>query len=157
MHFMKKCFFFVTALAFCMLSADAHESKSVFIGQNGADSVFTLEIIGDLPADHIQIDPDGKVHIKVDKIIAVPKETVSQFSKDPVSAQSMNQNRAMEYYGDIESFVFDGYEQDYSSNAASRAKKWQCPYCHMWWEYGERCKNQECPTNRWGKDEYLGG
>lgn len=162
MHFMRKCFFFVPALVACMFSAVAHENKYVFVGQNGTESVFTLEIIGDLPADRIQIDLDGEVHIKVDKIIAIPKETFSQLSE--ASAQSMDQflafmsqNRAMGYYGDVGSFAFEGYGQDYSSNASQRTKKWQCPYCYMWWEYGERCKNQECPTNKWGKGEYLGG
>lgn len=164
MHFLKKCFFFVPVLIGCMFSVDAHENKCVFVGQNGTESVFTLEIIGDLPADHIQIDPNGEVHIKVDKIIAVPKETFSQFSEASASAHSidqflafMNQNRAMSYYGDIGYFAFAGYGQDYSSNASQREKKWQCPYCYMWWEYGERCQNKECPTNRWGKDKYLGG
>ena len=30
-------------------------------------------------------------------------------------------------------------------------KKWQCPYCHSWWEMGEECRNADCPTNQWKK------
>jgi len=28
-------------------------------------------------------------------------------------------------------------------------KVWQCPYCFRWWNLGEKCKNPDCPTNRW--------
>lgn len=28
-------------------------------------------------------------------------------------------------------------------------KKWKCPYCYNWWPIGQRCKNSECPTNKW--------
>ena len=28
-------------------------------------------------------------------------------------------------------------------------KKWQCPYCYRWWNYGEKCQNEDCPTNQW--------
>jgi hypothetical protein len=31
-------------------------------------------------------------------------------------------------------------------------KRWQCPYCHRWWDLGEKCTNEECPTNQWKKE-----
>ena len=32
-------------------------------------------------------------------------------------------------------------------------KEWKCPYCHHHWKYGESCKNSDCPTNQWEKNE----
>jgi len=32
-------------------------------------------------------------------------------------------------------------------------RRWQCPYCHLWWELGEECTNKECPTNQWKKKQ----
>ncbi|KIA76813.1 hypothetical protein DB43_HJ00240 [Parachlamydia acanthamoebae] len=28
-------------------------------------------------------------------------------------------------------------------------KKWKCPHCYHWWPVGQKCKNTECPTNKW--------
>jgi hypothetical protein len=158
MCFLKKFYLFVLAFVFCTVSTHAHENKCVFVGQNGGESVFTLEILGNFPANHLQIDENGEVHIKVDRIIAVSKELFSQESASSDSANSinqflafMNQNRAIGYHDEIGSFVFEDYALD-SNGGSSRAKKWQCPYCYMWWEYGERCKNPACPTNQWNKE-----
>lgn len=31
----------------------------------------------------------------------------------------------------------------------ARIKQWKCPYCHYWSDLGNRCGNEDCPTNLW--------
>ena len=38
---------------------------------------------------------------------------------------------------------------DLCGSKVSQRQKWQCPYCHQWWNIGEKCKNSKCPTNQW--------
>ncbi|GEM_PF-3554452 len=38
-----------------------------------------------------------------------------------------------------------------SCGSRVQPKMWQCPYCHLWWELGEKCQNKECPKNKWKK------
>lgn len=40
----------------------------------------------------------------------------------------------------------------YVSDNRVQAKKWQCPYCHYWWDYGKKCTNPDCPTMQWKKE-----
>jgi len=35
------------------------------------------------------------------------------------------------------------------SRVSSMPQRWQCPYCHHWWDMGEKCQNKDCPTNKW--------
>jgi hypothetical protein len=41
------------------------------------------------------------------------------------------------------------FEDDITNYGVKREKMWKCPYCNHWWEIGERCKNPDCPTNKW--------
>ena len=41
------------------------------------------------------------------------------------------------------------FENDITSYSTAREKEWKCPYCYRWWPIGEKCKNPDCPTNKW--------
>ena len=55
-------------------------SESIFIGQNNENgqlqTAFILNIIGDCQEKDFIISEDGEVYLKVDKIIALPKEAL---------------------------------------------------------------------------------
>src|SRR3990167_9529567 len=61
-----------------------NENKYIFVGQTGSDELattaFVLELIGDNLEQHVQINETGEVYLKVDKIVAIPKETFSRFA-----------------------------------------------------------------------------
>lgn len=40
-------------------------------------------------------------------------------------------------------------EHDITNYVTGREKKWRCPYCSRWWLIGEKCKGEDCPTNKW--------
>jgi hypothetical protein len=145
----KRFFFIIAVLVACTSYAKAHENKYIFVGQNGNEMAFTLEVIGNIPEDYIQINQEGQVHIQVDRIIAVPKEIFSQFSDYSASTNSVDQFLA-----------FSTNKKELEDNLAEcgsrrepRENKWQCPYCHHWWEPGERCQYAKCPTNLWEQEK----
>ncbi len=41
------------------------------------------------------------------------------------------------------------FENDITKTETAYEKKWKCPYCFHWWEYGQKCQNPECPSNKW--------
>jgi len=122
-------FFFVVSYG----TSYAHENKGVFVGQNGDETTFILEVIRDVPNDHILISEEGEVYIKVDKVI-------------PIQADNLLFMHNL-FFG----LRSHGFEEEDVENCGSRIppKKWQCPYCYLWWEMGERCQNPLCPTNQW--------
>lgn len=132
---------FIRFMSFCLFlvlscKSYAHENKYVFIGQNEgngqAKTAFILELRGDDLENHVQISESGEVYLKVDKIIAVPKETFFHFASE-----------GQELYV---------AEEDVTQCGSRVApQKWQCPYCHHWWEIGEKCSNPKCPVNQWKK------
>lgn len=57
-------------------------SLFLFVGQNGNDGkiAFVLDLVGDDLENHVQINENGEVYLKVDKIVAIPKDTLSHFA-----------------------------------------------------------------------------
>ena len=44
------------------------------------------------------------------------------------------------------------YEQDLKwSGSRLGPEVWKCPYCSLWWELGEPCRNDDCPKAQWKK------
>lgn len=41
-------------------------------------------------------------------------------------------------------------ENDITSCYSVAEKQWKCPYCYHWWPIGQKCENENCPTNKWG-------
>lgn len=77
MKFIRSISFFLF-LIICSASY-AHENKYIFVGQNNeGKTAFVLELVDDL-GDNIQINENGEVYIKVDKIIAVTEENVTEY------------------------------------------------------------------------------
>jgi hypothetical protein len=62
----------------------AHQNKYIFVGQNENDgvakTVFLLELTEDNLGDHIQINESGEVYLKVDRIVAIPRESILNFA-----------------------------------------------------------------------------
>lgn len=76
MKLIKYIFFF---LFFSSCFSYANENKYTFVGQNNeGKTAFILELVDDL-GDNIQINENGEVYIKVDKIIAVSEENVTEY------------------------------------------------------------------------------
>lgn len=77
---------FVSFFLFIVLccTSYAHENKYVFVGQNGTDkcaqTAFILELIDDDLENHVMMNENGEVYLKVDKIIAIPKDTLIHFA-----------------------------------------------------------------------------
>jgi hypothetical protein len=137
---------FIRFISFCLFlvlscKSYAHENKYVFVGQNEgngqAKTAFILELMGDDLENHVQISESGEVYLKVDNIIAVPKETFSNFASHG-NAQGLYE-----------------FEEDLTQCGSRVVKppKWQCPYCRLWWEMGEKCTNGNCPKNQWKKNK----
>ena len=57
------------------------------------------------------------------------------------------------YNNELRSDTFEDNIEECNSRREPREKLWQCPYCYNWWELGERCKNDKCPTNQWKKEK----
>lgn len=45
-------------------------------------------------------------------------------------------------------YIFENDITD-SSVGREREQRWKCPYCYSWWPIGQKCKNPDCPTNKW--------
>ena len=143
-------FTFFSLLIFCG-ALHAYEDKFILIGQNGNDTAFALECVGNVLGEHLQINDNGEVYIKVDKIIAVPKQ---RFSKLCVIKSLLDQYKEQE---DLRQNSCSNDQNAYTlmenltqcGSRVSQPTKWQCPYCHRWYELGEKCDNEDCPTNRW--------
>jgi hypothetical protein len=155
----------IKVVSFCLFAilcciSHAHENKYIFVGQNGADecsqTVFILELVGDDPGNHVMINDNGEIYLKVDKIVAIPKET---FTHIATSNEFINTHAAQHsniVYSDAQEFyAFAGDVIQCGSRASKAPKKWQCPYCHYWWEAGETCTNDNCPTNQWKKNKEV--
>lgn len=150
---------FIKFISFCLFAifccaSYAHENNYIFVGQNGADesaqTAFILELLGDDLENHVMMNENGEMYLKVDKIVAIPKETFIRFA-DPnefmnthtAPCSKIIQSDGQQFY------AFAGDVIQCGSKVAP--KKWQCPYCHYWWEIGESCTNDNCPTNQWKK------
>ena len=134
MTLMKYIFFFLfTVVSF---TSYANDNTYILVGQNGSEgkTAFVLELTCDDLGDNVQISENGEIYLKVDKIIAMPNGSYQNGFVNSYSAE------AEENTIECGSRVY-------------RPKRWQCPYCHHWWEMGERCKNEECATNQWEKKE----
>lgn len=78
MNRMKGICFFIAALVSCISYAKANENKYVFVGQKGNETAFVLDIISDDMENSVSIAENGEVWIKVDKIVAIPKDQLAQ-------------------------------------------------------------------------------
>ena len=82
MKFIRVFSFFLFVVTCC--TSYANENKYIFVGQTGNDefakTAFVLELVGDDLEQHVQINETGEVYLKVDKIVAIPKETFSRFA-----------------------------------------------------------------------------
>lgn len=45
-----------------------------------------------------------------------------------------------------ESTIIRSRLRDSDEFYASYKKKWKCPYCYMYWEEGQSCQNDDCPS-----------
>lgn len=71
--------FFLFAAISCI--SYAKENKCIFIGQNEGDdakTVFILEMLGDDFDNYIHTNEHGEVYLKVNKLLAISKETLNQ-------------------------------------------------------------------------------
>ncbi len=123
--------FFLFAILCC--TSYAHENNFVFVGQNGAgectQTAFILELLGDNLENHVMINENGEVYLKVDKIIAIPKEALNHF---PITADTS-------FPGNGEVSLTKASRNDWSF-------KWTCPHCGR--ENGPfdgSCQNKKCP------------
>ena len=127
MTLIKRIFFFLfTVISF---TSYANDNSYILVGQNGSEgkTAFVLELTGDDLGDNVQISENGEIYLKVDKIIAMPSGFANAYS-----------DAAAENTIECGSRVY-------------KPEKWKCPYCYHWWEMGERCQNEKCPTNQWKK------
>lgn len=73
-------------LTFSCFTAQASESKYIFIGQqeNGDQSkaMFILDLMGDDIDSYAKINDNGEVYLKVDKITAIPRENFVHFAQN---------------------------------------------------------------------------
>lgn len=127
---LKKLVPFLLLLIFCFTSY-AHENRCVIVGQNAKEekTTFVLEMSED-NWKNVHINENGEVYIRAEKIIVIPNNCLNEQGFYP-------------FEGDVTS----------CGSKVSKPKTWQCPYCHHWWELGEKCKYEDCPTNRWEKEE----
>ncbi len=81
MKFIKFSVFFLFGLT--CFTTYGNENKYIFVGQNEnegtAKTAFVLELIGEDLNEYFQINDNGEVYLRVDKILAIPKETFSHF------------------------------------------------------------------------------
>ena len=72
--------FFFTIIS-CISFAD--ENKYIFVGQNetaeSTETAFILEVEDGALENHVHISENGEVYLKVDKIIAIPKDSLFDF------------------------------------------------------------------------------
>jgi hypothetical protein len=71
--------FFLLAASSCI--SYAKENKSIFIAQNevgDAKTVLMLEMPGDDLENYVHINEQGEVFLKVNKLVAMSKETLTQ-------------------------------------------------------------------------------
>jgi hypothetical protein len=130
MKFIRFCTFFLFITACCTFYAN--ENKYVFVGQNGNDglakTVFVLELMGADLEQYVQINENGEVYLKVDKIVAIPKETFSHFASFCNSTMLTNASQNMMETG--------GADEEYvcCSNCRfyyyARPGHRDCPRCH---------------------------
>lgn len=120
----------------------AEENRQLLIGQvdhRGESKVaFVLELVGN-DLDYV-INEYGELYVKVDRIIALPKDSLLLENNAFPSNSARDANAA--------SLQLCG-----NRIVEMTEKKWKCPYCYRWWKLGEECKNEECPTNQWKKSK----
>lgn len=94
MKFVRNIVLFLFAVA-CSISY-TDENKYVFVGQNESEgcakTAFILELIGEDLSDHIQISENGEMYLKVDKILAIPKEALAPTTYFASAAHSFDVN-----------------------------------------------------------------
>ena len=106
------------------------------------------------PIDHICYDVKGYYLIRsvlsnnpeiCENIIDDIRE--NGFNIDSRITISTNQDNEQGFYPYGEEVI------EYGSRVSPEPKKWKCPYCNHWWMMGEQCKNKDCPTNQWKKED----
>lgn len=130
MKFIRFVSFFLFAI-FCCTSY-VHASKYILIENDKNAGSETAAFILELVENHINpVQIDGTCNTyEITKIIPVAEDVFLYFAN------------------------LNGYEEDVTqcgSRVSPPPKKWKCPYCNEWWEYGEECKNSNCATNQWKK------
>lgn len=133
---------FLCAVICCTAYAD--ENKYIFVGQNEnegfAKTAFILELVGDDLENHVQINGNGEVFLKVDKIVAVPKEVFSHFAQhantgeQSYAAQGVGENSAVATFGAATSLEDKHEELEIRCRKCRyyytpRPGRWDCPRC----------------------------
>ena len=61
----------------------AQENTHIFVGQNdengSAKTAFILELVGEDANDHVLMNDKGELYLKVDRIVAIPKDNLFNF------------------------------------------------------------------------------
>lgn len=96
---LMKLFLSLTLTLFCC-TAFAHENKHFLIGLNGtgesAETAFIVEVSSDDLNDICVMSDEGEVYLKVDKIVAVPKEALLAYMPNTAAeaiANSFQENK----------------------------------------------------------------
>lgn len=110
MKFIRFFAFFLLVITCC--TTYGNENKYVFVGQNENDGLaktaFVLELIGDNLEQYFQINDNGEVCLKLDKIVAIPKETFSHFAalagsnSQTIATSFLASNQLNENYDELE-------------------------------------------------------
>ena len=134
MYSIKRVIFFIAALVSCISYAKAHENKYYFVGKNGDETAFVLDIHSNNMENCVSISENGEVWLKVDKIVAIPKgESVIYFED---SMPKIKKVMAPPYFQ-------SSNDMPYSMNERSEDQEVKCPKCKFY--YVPRPPTWDCP------------
>lgn len=128
-------FFFVSAFTSFISYANA-EHQHVFLGQvqdgnNSAKTIFMLDLVGDDLENHVMITETGEVFLKVDKIVAIPRNQLFFYSDEVTNAalpfQTLSSPNAILDARDNEPEVRCSNCRTYYDPKSYRGRK--CPSC----------------------------
>jgi len=126
MNFIKQVSFFLLTILCC--TSYAHENKYIFVGQNGNEGspAFILELLGSEAEQYCHISDSGEVYLKVDKIVAIPKNSLKLFTQmvTPSSAQNVSL-ASMQDQNDTERLRCSKCDTEYWATRGNR----HCPKC----------------------------
>jgi hypothetical protein len=133
---MKGICFFIAALVSCISYVKANENKYVFVGQRGNETAFVLDIISDDMANNVTIEENGEVWIKVDKIVAIPKDQLVECANHD---NSIKENKAATLFP----YFLISHASSHALHENADEQEVRCPRCHFY--YIPRPPTWGCP------------
>ena len=132
MKLMKFISFFLLLIGYS--TSYAHENKYIFIGQNGdgesAKTAFVLEVIDDELESNFHVNEAGEIYLKVDRVVAVPKEALSHMSHLSNNTQPLY-------------FSLSHIDGDNQENYGEQEVRCRNPKCRYY--YTPRPGKRDCP------------